>query len=137
MPRPDIQELTSGAKESSFPEEVGVPASGYVKIPWRNGCDMFILSNFLLAVASILDIILNLYMWVIIARALLSWVNPDPYNTIVRILYNITEPVLYAVRKRIPVFFGGIDFAPMVVLLAIMFLRSFLVASLRELAVRM
>lgn len=98
---------------------------------------MFILSNFLLAVASILDIILNLYMWVIIARALLSWVNPDPYNTIVRILYNITEPVLHAVRRHIPVFFGGIDFAPMVVLLAIMFLRSFLVASLRELAVRM
>jgi YggT family protein len=75
-------------------------------------------------------------MWVIIARAILSWVSPDPYNPIVRFLYNVTEPVLYAIRRRVPVFFGGIDFSPMIVILAIYFLDSFLVPSLAGLALR-
>jgi len=76
-------------------------------------------------------------MWVIIARALLSWVNPDPYNPIVRFLHNVTEPVLYAIRRRVPIFFGGIDFSPMLVILAILFLDSFLVPSLVQTAQRM
>ena len=73
-------------------------------------------------------------MWVIIARALLSWVNPDPYNPIVRMLYNVTEPVLEWIRRRVPVVFGGLDLAPLLVLLAIVFLQRFLVASLFDLA---
>ena len=63
-------------------------------------------------------------MWIIIVRALISWVNPDPYNPIVRFLYQITEPVLYAIRKRLP-YIGGIDISPIVVLLVIMFLQAF------------
>ena len=98
---------------------------------------MFILSNLIGAVANILHIVLNLYMWVVIARALLSWVNPDPYNPIVRFLYNATEPVLYAIRKRVPIFFGGIDFSPMIVFLGIYFLDSFLVPTLAGMALRM
>lgn len=98
---------------------------------------MFILSNLILAVANILHIVLNLYMWIIIARALLSWVNPDPYNPIVRFLYNVTEPVLYAIRRRVPMFFGGIDFSPMIVILGIYFLDSFLVPTLAGMAIRM
>jgi YggT family protein len=98
---------------------------------------MFVISNLVLAVANILHIVLNLYMWVIIARALLSWVNPDPYNPIVRFLYNVTEPVLYAIRRRVPIFFGGIDFSPMIVILGIYFLDSFLVPSLAGMALRM
>jgi YggT family protein len=98
---------------------------------------MYILGNLVIAVAQILHIVLNLYMWVIIARALLSWVNPDPYNPIVRFLYNITEPVLYAIRRRVPMFFGGIDFSPMIVILAIYFLDSFLVPSLAQTGLRM
>jgi YggT family protein len=98
---------------------------------------MFILSNLIVAVANILHIVLNLYMWVIIARALLSWVNPDPYNPIVRFLYSVTEPVLYAIRRRVPLFFGGIDFSPMIVILAIYFLDSFLVPTLAGMAIRM
>jgi YggT family protein len=98
---------------------------------------MFILSNLILAVANILHIVLNLYMWIIIARALLSWVNPDPYNPIVRFLYNVTEPVLYAIRRRVPIFFGGIDFSPMIVILVIYFLDSFLVPTLAGMAIRM
>ena len=98
---------------------------------------MYIIGNLVIAISQILHIVLNLYMWVIIARALLSWVNPDPHNPIVRFLYNVTEPVLYAIRRRVPMFFGGIDFSPMIVILAIYFLDSFLVPSLAQTALRM
>jgi len=98
---------------------------------------MFILANLLFALAKILGLALNIYMWIVIARAILSWVNPDPYNPIVRFLYNATEPVLYAIRKRVPLFFGGIDFSPMVVILILIFLDNFLVTSLAGLAVRL
>jgi YggT family protein len=98
---------------------------------------MFLLSNLFIALAKILNVVLSLYMWLIIARAVLSWLNPDPYNRIVRLLYSLTEPVLYAVRRRVPVFFGGIDFAPMVVILVIYFLQSFLVPSLLQMGLRM
>ncbi len=95
---------------------------------------MFVLGNFLTAIAKVLGVVLTLYMWVIIARAILSWVSPDPYNPIVRFIHNITEPVLYQIRKRLPLNFGGIDFSPIVVLLAIFFLQQFVVQSLLELA---
>jgi len=95
---------------------------------------MFALRYFIEALATVLDLALNVYMWVIIARALVSWVNPDPYNPIVRFLYNITEPVLGAVRRRLPLIFGGIDLSPLLVILAIVFLQRFLVATLLGLA---
>ena len=98
---------------------------------------MFILANFLKAFASILDIILTLYMWVIIIRALISWVNPDPYNPIVRFLYNITEPVLYRIRRYLPVVFGGFDLSPIVAILIVIFLQKFLVSTLYQLALRL
>lgn len=98
---------------------------------------MFVISNLLLALAKIIHLLLNLYMWIIIARAILSWVNPDPYNPIVRFLYNVTEPVLYAIRRRVPVSFGGIDFSPLIVLFIIMFLDNFLVPSLTQMAIRL
>lgn len=95
---------------------------------------MFIVSNFLGAMAVVLQMILWLYMWIVIARALISWVNPDPYNPIVRFLYNATEPLLYRVRRVLPVFAGGLDLSPLVVVVAIYFLQAFLVQSLRDLA---
>ena len=98
---------------------------------------MFIFANFLLATARVLDVVLWFYMWVIIARAVISWVNADPRNPIVRFLYNATEPLLYRVRRTLPIFFGGIDFSPLVILLAIYFLQAFLVQSLRDLALTM
>ena len=98
---------------------------------------MFVISNLLVAVAKILDIGLSLYMWIIIARAVVSWVNADPYNPIVRFLYSATEPVLLAIRRRLPVFYGGFDFSPVLVILGIVFLRAFLVQSLLQLAVRL
>ncbi len=98
---------------------------------------VFILGNLLQATAQILNIILQLYMWVIIIRALLSWVNPDPYNPIVQFLYSITEPVLYRIRQLIPMSGIGIDFSPIIVLLAIVFLQGFLVESLAALGARL
>jgi len=98
---------------------------------------MIILSNFLVAIATVLKIVLNIYMWVVIAQAVLSWVSPDPYNPIVRFINNVTEPVLYPIRKRLPLSFGGIDFSPMLVILAIIFLQQFVVNSLYGLALSM
>ena len=95
---------------------------------------MFILSNFLNAVAIIIDFVLMAYMWIIIGRAIISWVNPDPYNPIVRFLYEVTEPVLARIRRVLPVFGGGIDFSPIIVILAIIFLRQFIVPTLHQLA---
>ena len=98
---------------------------------------MFVLRHFIEALATILNLALTIYMWVIIARALLSWVNPDPYNPIVRFLYNVTEPVLGWVRQRVPVVFGGLDLAPLLVLLAIVFLQRFLISTLMDLSLRL
>ncbi|WP_029523404.1 YggT family protein [Persephonella sp. KM09-Lau-8] len=98
---------------------------------------MFILANFIEAVSRILDIALTIYMWIVIISALLSWVNPDPHNPIVRFLYNATEPVYRKIRKIIPTVYGGIDIAPIIVLFIIMFLQYFLVPSLHELAIRL
>lgn len=96
---------------------------------------MFVLGNFITAVAKIIHVILNIYMWIVIARALISWVNPDPYNQIVQFLYRITEPVLALVRRWLPFRGMGIDFSPVVVILAIYFIDEFLIRSLIELAV--
>ena len=98
---------------------------------------MFVISNFLVAIAKILNIALSLYMWIVIGRAIISWVSPDPYNPIVRFLTSITEPVLYPIRRRIPINLGGIDFSPILVILAIIFLQSFLVKTLLQLAASM
>jgi YggT family protein len=98
---------------------------------------MFIVANFLVAIAKILDMALTFYMFVIIIRAIISWVNPDPYNPIVRFLNSITEPVLYPIRRRVPLHFGGIDFSPLLVILAIIFVQTFVVRSLIQLAERL
>jgi len=97
---------------------------------------MFVFGNLIAAFAKILYYILNIYMWIIIIRALLSWVNPDPYNPIVMFLYRITEPVLSFVRRKLPIGSFGIDFSPMVVILVIWLLQEFLVRTLMELSLR-
>ncbi|MCD4762947.1 MAG: YggT family protein [Desulfobacterales bacterium] len=95
---------------------------------------MYIIGYLLMAIANVLDYVLLLFMWIVIARAVLSWVNPDPFNPIVRFIHNVTEPVLYRVRAFIPVSFGGIDFSPIIVLLGVIFLRTFVVSSLIRLS---
>ena len=95
---------------------------------------MFLAGNLVAALANLVNIVLQAYFWIIIARAVLSWVNPDPFNPIVRFLYRVTEPVLRPIRRRLPTMAMGLDLSPMLVILAIYFLQSFLVESLRDLA---
>lgn len=98
---------------------------------------MFVVNNFMSAIAQLLDFLLTVYMWIIIGRAVISWVSADPSNPIVRFLYEATEPLLSRIRRVLPISMGGIDFSPMILILVIMFLQSFLVQTLRQLAMRM
>jgi YggT family protein len=99
---------------------------------------MFILANFLAAVAQVLDIGLTVLYWFIIIRALISWVNPDPYNPIVRMLQSVTEPILYPIRRILPFALNlGIDISPIIAILALMFLKSFLVRTLLDVSSRL
>jgi len=91
-------------------------------------------ADLLLAIASIFDIMLTVYMWIIIASAVISWVNPDPYSPIVRFLYSVTEPVLMPIRRLIGFRVGPIDISPLIVVLAIILTQEFLINSLIEFA---
>ena len=97
---------------------------------------MFIAGNVLQGLATVADYVLWLYMWVIIARALISWVNPDPWNPIVRFLERVTEPVLYPIRHRLG-WKLGVDISPIIAILIIIFLQVALVQSLKDMASRM
>ncbi|MCX8042539.1 MAG: YggT family protein [Desulfobacterota bacterium] len=98
---------------------------------------MFIIGNLLMALATVVHYVLNIYMWLVLARAVLSWVNPDPYNPIVRFLYATTEPVLYRIRRTLPLPMVGLDLSPIVVFLVIIFLDNFLVPTMQQLAMRL
>jgi YggT family protein len=95
---------------------------------------MFVLKYLIMALAEVIDIVLLSYMFIIIARALISWVSPDPYNQIVIILYRLTEPVLGPIRRILPMRNIGIDFSPFIVILAVVFLRLFLVQIIRHIS---
>jgi YggT family protein len=99
---------------------------------------MFVAGNFLNALAQVLDVVLTIYMWVIIISALISWVNPDPNNPIVRFLHTATEPVLRPIRRNLTIRLRmGIDISPIIAILCIMFLKYFLVQSMLDIARRL
>ncbi len=93
---------------------------------------MFVIGNLFIATGQLLSMVLTIYLWVVIIRALISWVNPDPYNPIVQFLHRITDPVLYPIQRAIPPF-GGMDLSPLILILGIYFLQSFLVTTLIQL----
>ena len=99
---------------------------------------MFLIANILWALSKILGGLIFVYTWIIIITALLSWVRPDPYNPIVRILRALTEPVLWRARKRLPfLYINGIDLSPLAVILILQFIDYALVSSLGEFAMRL
>lgn len=99
---------------------------------------MFVLSNLLTAIAHVLDIGLSILYWLILIRALISWVNPDPFNPIVQFLHKVTEPILEPIRRILPAGLRfGIDISPLIAFLAIVFIQSFLVRTIVDLAMRM
>jgi YggT family protein len=91
---------------------------------------MPVIGYLIIGLARIVHAVLSFYMWIVIAGAVLSWVNPDPYNPIVRFIRNVTEPVLYRIRRSLPVSYSGIDFSPLIVILAIMLLQYWLENSM-------
>lgn len=95
-----------------------------------------IAQNTVMALAEVAGLILQIYLWLIIGRAIISWVDPNPYNPIVRFVYSATEPVLGQARRIIPPI-GGIDLSPIAVLLLIIFLRNLIVNSLYDFASRL
>ncbi len=96
---------------------------------------MFVLGNLVITIAQLVSIILTALYWLILIRALISWVSPDPYNPIVRFLYQVTEPILEPIRRFLPV--SGMDFSCLVAFLAIFVLRSFLVQTLFDIGSRL
>lgn len=99
---------------------------------------MFVISNFLIAVAQVIEALLTLLYWLIIIRALLSWVNPDPFNPIVQFLHTVTEPILGPIRRMMPFTLRfGFDISAVVAIFAIIFLKSFLIGILFELSARL
>ncbi|MBN2427521.1 MAG: YggT family protein [Deltaproteobacteria bacterium] len=93
-----------------------------------------IVREIILALAQVVDLVFTLYIFIIVARAILSWVNPDPYNPIVRFLHSATDPVLYKIQRWVPMTFGGIDFSPLVLLVALTFLQRVIHAVFIQLA---
>lgn len=99
---------------------------------------MFILSNFLIAFAGVLGLVLTIAYWLILVRVLISWVNPDPYNPIVQFLYKATEPILEPIRKLLPFSLKfSIDISPIIAFLIIWFLKIFLVQTFIDLALKL
>jgi len=98
---------------------------------------VFVVGNFLGAVASVLDIVLQALLVVILINAVLSWIRPDPSNPFVMILDRVSDFVCDPIRRLFPTVFGGIDFAPFIAMIAIVFVQRFLVGSLHGLAIRM
>ena len=102
---------------------------------------MFVAGNFLTALASVLHLLLQTYIWVVIIRALISWVNPDPWNPIVQTLNRLTDPLLEPIRRKMFRMMGyggmGIDISPLVLIAAVYFLDFFLVGTLTEIGMRM
>jgi YggT family protein len=98
---------------------------------------MFIISNFILSIARLLDIIITMLYWIIIIRALISWVNPDPFNPIVQFLEKATEPVLAPIRRALRMQFWAIDVSPIIAILCLIFIQSFFVHTLTDLALRL
>ena len=77
--------------------------------------------------------ILDVYVWVIIAAALITWVSPDPRNPIVMFLRQVTEPVLAPVRRLLPPWkTGGLDFSPLIVIIAIQFVERVIFRALLQ-----
>ena len=93
---------------------------------------MFLVANLVESLAIISSYVLEFYMWVLIIRAAITWVSPDPFNPIVQFLERVTDPVLYPIRRLMGSYWMGVDLSPMVAILCIVFLKTFLVRSLFE-----
>lgn len=97
---------------------------------------MFILANLIIALARVADILLSIFWWLLLIRVLVSWVSPNPFNPLVQFLYRSTEPILDPIRRLLPPM-GPVDFSPIIAFFLILFLQSFFVQSLFDIAYRL
>jgi YggT family protein len=95
---------------------------------------VFVYTNFVVTLLGIVSQLLGLYLWVVIISAVMTWIEPNPYNPIVRFIYGITEPLFDFVRRHLPVTVGGFDFSPIVVLIAIEFIQGYFIPTFARLA---
>lgn len=95
---------------------------------------MEFLRDLILIFVQMFQLVMTVYIYIVVARAIISWVNPDPYNPIVRFLHNATDPVLFRIRKLIPLQFGGIDFTPILFLFGLFFIQRIVSQFLLRLA---
>jgi YggT family protein len=98
---------------------------------------VYALGYFLVALAKILGGLLWAYMWIVIIRALLSWVRPDPYNPIVRFISNLVDPISYRISRIVPTRIGMIDISPLILIVLVYFLQAFLVPVIQETGIRL
>ncbi len=98
---------------------------------------MFIVGNLFSAIAVVLNVVITLLWWLILIRALISWVNPDPYNPLVQFLHRTTEPLLAPLRRIVPAYNFGIDISPILAILILLFLQHFVVATLQGASIRL
>ncbi len=98
---------------------------------------MYALGYLLIAIAKILNGLLWVYLWIVIIRALLSWVRPDPYNTIVRFINGLVDPVAYRISRIVPTRIGMIDISPLILIVIVYFLQAFLVPVIHETGIRL
>lgn len=96
---------------------------------------MFIFGNLFIALAGLVKVVLTVLYWLILVRALISWVNPDPFNPVVQFLHRVTEPILEPIRRLLPPM--GIDFSPLIAFLIIYAAEMFLVKTLLDIGWRM
>ncbi len=97
---------------------------------------MLLVGNLLIGIGQVLHMIIYVYLFIIVGRAIISWVNPDPYNPIVQFLYSATEPSLRPIRRVLPIY-NGIDFSPILLMIALVFLDQMLVQTLIDIGQRM
>jgi len=95
---------------------------------------MSALAEIIIGIGGIVHSLLTIYIWVIIIAALLSWVRPDPYNPIVQFLTRITEPAYSLVRRMMPTTINGIDFTPLIIIIALQVIDVILITLLNTLA---
>ena len=98
---------------------------------------MFVAGDFIIGAAVVIDKLLSAYMLVVIVRALLSWVRPDPYNPVVRFINGLVDPVAYRISRVIPTRIGMVDISPIILIALIWFAQSFLVRVIMDMGARL
>jgi YggT family protein len=98
---------------------------------------MFVIGDVLVGVGQVLSMLLEVYMWIVIIRAVLSWVRPDPYNPIVRFIYGLVDPVTHRLSRFFPTRVGMVDISPIILIIAIYVMKLVVVRIIIDTGLRL